>query len=299
MNADLKSEPEPDKPAGYQDPPMTIWEHLAELRKRLMYALIAVVISATVAWEFHEALLAVLAKPFCDSWHSNNLPGDCRLNFSSPAGAFTSYFQVSLISGLLAAAPIVFYQLWSFVAPGLYAREKKFVIPFVTASTALFVGGAYFCWRAAFPIAFSYFLSLSGKLHGIDLTVTPTVMLDDYVGFVTQMLLGFGLVFELPLLIFFLSIAGIINYLHLIHYGRYFIVGAFIVAAALTPPDVTSQLVMAIPMVVLYGGSIGLAFFFGKPPSDAQRKWFKEQRAARKRKKSDDDDPSAPVALKT
>ncbi len=287
MNAELESPPveKGDKPKeGYQDPPMTIWEHLTELRKRLVYSLIAVVVSALVAWEYHEILLEVLAKPFCDSWRSAGLPGTCALNFASPAGAFTSYFQVSLIAGLLGAAPIVFYQLWAFVAPGLYAREKKFVIPFVTASTALFVGGAYFCWRAAFPIAFGYFLSLSGRLHGIDLNVTPVVMMDDYVGFVTQMLLGFGLIFELPLLIFFLSVAGVINYLHLIHYGRYFIVGAFIVAAALTPPDVTSQLVMAIPMVVLYGGSIGLAYFFGKPPSEAQRKWFKEQRASRHKK---------------
>jgi sec-independent protein translocase protein TatC len=240
-----------------------------------------------VAWNYHEPLLEILARPFCESWRANNLPGTCALNFSSPAGAFTSYFQVSLIAGVLAAAPIVFYQLWAFVAPGLYAREKKFVIPFVTASTLLFSGGAYFCWRAAFPIAFSYFLGMSGKLQGSDMQVVPTVMMDHYVSFVTQMLLGFGLVFELPLLIFFLSLAGIVNYLQLIHYGRYFIVAAFTVAAALTPPDITSQLVMAIPMIVLYGGSIGLAFFFGKPPTETQRRWFKEARAARKRQRED------------
>jgi sec-independent protein translocase protein TatC len=264
------------------DPPMTIWEHLAELRKRLFYSAVATVAGASAAWSFHEEILAFLAKPFCDSWRQNKLPGTCALNFSSPAGAFSSYFQVSLIAGLLAAAPFVFFQLWSFIAPGLYAREKKFVIPFVFSSTLLFVGGSYFCWRAAFPITFDYFLGLSGGLKSIDMNVVPTIMMDDYVGFVSQMLLGFGLVFELPLVIFFLSLAGLVNYLHLIHYGRYFIVAAFVVAAALTPPDVTSQLVMGIPMVVLYGGSINLAYLFGKPPTDAQRAWFREQRASRK-----------------
>jgi sec-independent protein translocase protein TatC len=292
VSADVEAgREEAAKPEGYEDPPMTIWEHLAELRKRLLFSIIALSVGAIIAWNYHELLLQVLAKPFCDSWRATNLPGKCALNFSSPAGAFTSYFKVSLIAGLLAAAPFVFYQLWAFVAPGLYAREKRFVIPFVVCSTGLFVGGAYFCWRAAFPIAFGYFLSLSGTLHGIDLTVTPTVMMDDYVSFVTQMLLGFGLVFELPLLLFFLSLAGVVNYLQLIHYGRYFIIAAFIAAAALTPPDITSQLVMAIPMIVLYGGSIGLAYFFGKPPTEGQRAWYKQKREeaqARRAKREDD-----------
>ncbi|MBM4359493.1 MAG: twin-arginine translocase subunit TatC [Deltaproteobacteria bacterium] len=261
---------------------MTIWEHLAELRKRLFYSVLAIFIGASLTWSLREEILAFLAKPFCDSWRTNALPGNCALNFSSPAGAFTSYFQVSMIAGLLLAAPFVFYQLWAFVAPGLYAREKKFVIPFVLASTLLFVGGSYFCWRAAFPITFDYFLGLSGQVKSTELNVVPTIMMDDYVGFVTQMLLGFGLVFELPLLIFFLSVAGVVNYLHLIHYGRYFVVGAFIIAAILTPPDVTSQLVMGIPLIVLYGGSIVLAFLFGKPPTEAQRQWFHEQRRGRK-----------------
>ncbi len=267
---------------GYDDPPMTIWEHLGELRKRVFYSVVAVFVGASVTWSYREGILAFLAKPFCDSWRANDLPGKCALNFASPAGAFTSYFQVSMIAGLLLAAPFVFYQLWAFVAPGLYAREKKFVIPFVLSSTLLFVGGSYFCWRAEFPITFDYFLGLSGQIKTIELNVVPTVMMDDYVGFVTQMLLGFGLVFELPLLIFFLSITGLVNYLHLIHYGRYFVVAAFIIAAILTPPDVTSQLVMGIPLVLLYGGSIVLAYFFGKPPTDAQREWFKQQRQSRR-----------------
>jgi len=268
--------------AGYDDPAMTIWDHLAELRKRLFYSAVAVTVTASATWGYREKILAVLARPFCDSWRTSKLPGTCALNFSSPAGAFSSYFQVSMVAGLLIAAPFVFYQLWAFVAPGLYAREKRFVIPFVLSSTLLFVGGAYFCLRAAFPITFDYFLGLSGSIQSIEMNVVPTVMMDDYIGFVTQMLVGFGLVFELPLLIFFLSLAGIVNYLHLIHYGRYFIVGAFIIAAILTPPDVTSQLVMGIPLVILYGGSIGLAFLFGKPPTEAQRKWFHDQRKSRK-----------------
>ena len=282
MSAAPVAEEEGAKPTEDGDRPMTIWQHLSELRKRLFYSAVAVFVCASAAWTYHEKILAFLAKPFCDSWRASHLAGKCALNFSSPSGAFTSYFQVSFVAGLLVAAPFVFFQLWAFIAPGLYAREKKFVIPFVLSSTLLFVGGSYFCWRAAFPITFDYFLGLSGSIEGIDMQVVPTVMMDDYVSFVTQMLIGFGIVFELPLVIFFLSLAGIVNYLQLIHYGRYFIVGAFVVAAALTPPDVTSQLVMASPLVILYGGSIALAFLFGKPPTEAHREWFREQRRSRK-----------------
>ncbi len=275
-------------PEGYADPPMTIWEHLAELRKRLVYSIIALLTCTGVAFAFKERILEFISIPFCLSWTAANIPGKCELNFNKPQSAFTSYFELSLLTGLVAAAPIIFFQLWSFVAPGLYAREKKFVIPFVTSSSALMVGGAYFCLRVALPLAFNYLLGLSGAIPGGQLVVTPRVETEYYIDFVTQMMLGFGIVFELPLLILFLSLVGIVNYLQLIHYARYFIVAAVVVAAVLTPPDITSQLVMAVPMIALYGASIALAYFFGKPPSEAQRRWYKEQR-----EKKDGGEPAA------
>ena len=298
MNANAKTkaaEPEKEpKEEGYDDPPMTLWDHLTELRKRLLWCIIALVVCAGAAWEFRETLLAFLVKPYVDAWIANGVPGEPMLHFQTPAAAFMAYFKLSLLGGAAIAAPMMFYQLWSFVAPGLYAKEKKFVIPFVLCSTLLFIGGGYFGWKLAFPLAFKYLLGLGGSLSellvdiDIELTVTPTVMMGDYIAFVTRMLLGFGLIFEIPLFIFFLSVAGIINYLHLIRYGRWFVMAAFVAAAIITPPDITSQVMMAIPMVVLYGGSILLAYLFGKPPTEEQKQAFSKRRDAIKAEKKAD-----------
>jgi sec-independent protein translocase protein TatC len=267
------------------DKKMTIWEHLDELRARLIKALIAYLIAACVAWNYHEPILAWLWKPFAESWIASGLPGDPALNFASPAEIFTSYFKLSLIAGLLIAAPVMFYQLWAYVAPGLYKKEKTIVIPFVFFSTFLFVGGGLFCWRVAFPITFKWFLDLAVGEHKDLLHVRPVVMMPQYLDFVGQMLLGFGIVFELPLFILFLSIVGIVNYLQLIRFGRWFVLVAFTVAAIFTPPDTTSQLVMAIPMCLLYVVSIGLAFLFGKRPTKEQIAKDRAERAARRRAK--------------
>jgi sec-independent protein translocase protein TatC len=269
---------------GDEDTPMTFWEHLDELRKRLVWSVLAFFAGCMGMWELREKLLNFLTIPFVDAWKEQSIPGTPTLHFGAPAAAFVAYLKLSMIGGVAVASPFIFYQLWSFIAPGLYAREKRFVIPFVLFSTLLFVGGGLFGWRAAFPISFGYFLSMAGTVGENGITITPTVMMGDYLDFAAQLLLGFGIIFEIPLVILFLSIAGIINYLHLIQFGRWFILVAFIVAAVLTPPDITSQCVMAIPMCLLYGMSIGLAYVFGKPPTDAQRAAFKKQRETDKSK---------------
>lgn len=274
---------------GYDDPPMTIWDHLAELRTRLVWCIVTLVVTTSLAWNFQNDLLAFFAKPFLDAWHGRGLTGN-PFNFKTPAEGFLAMFKLSLIGGGALSAPLIFYQLWAFVAPGLYSREKRFVIPFVVSSTGLFVGGGYFGWKLVFPLAFNYLLSFGGKIEPTygdvgELVVQPTIMISEYIDFVSRMLLGFGLIFEIPLLIFFLSVAGIINYLHLIRYARWFIVGAFVVAAIITPPDVTSQVMMALPMVLLYGASILLAYFFGKPPSEEQKKAHQERKEQMKREK--------------
>jgi sec-independent protein translocase protein TatC len=289
--ATKKPKKTPEVPAAeYDDPPMTIWDHLAELRKRVVIALLSLCVTTGVAWTFQGDLLAFFAKPYMDAWIDHGLQGD-PFNFKTPAEGFLAMFQLSLLGGFALAAPIVFWQLWAFVAPGLYAREKRFVIPFVLSSTGLFLGGGYFGWKLVFPLAFKYLLSFGGSVETFwlfkdtPISVHPTVMISDYIQFVTRMLLGFGLVFEIPLLIFFLSLAGIVNYLQLIRFARWYIVGAFVVAAILTPPEATSQVMMAVPMILLYGLSIGLAYFFGKPPTEAQRKEYAErkERIARER----------------
>jgi sec-independent protein translocase protein TatC len=257
--------------------PMTFWEHLEELRRRLVWSVVAFFVGCFAAWEVHEQLFEVLRKPFDQAWVAQKLAGPPAFHFNSPQGSFIAFFRLSMIGGFALAAPFVFYQVWAFIAPGLYAKEKRYIIPFVLLSTMLFLGGGYFGWRVAFPISFSYFLSLSGESSGGGVIV-PTIMMSEYIDFCTQMLLGFGLVFELPMLLLFLSIAGLINYLHLIAFGRYFILVAFIVAAIFTPPDVPDQLAMAVPMCILYGVSIGLVYLFGKKPTEEQKAAFRNRK---------------------
>jgi sec-independent protein translocase protein TatC len=259
---------------GEEGKPMTFWEHLEELRSRLVRSLIAFFVATLVIWNYHEKLKDILAAPFVEAWKQQGLPGTIGLHSNAPASEFVAYFKLSMVGGVLASSPFIFYQLWGFIAPGLYAKERRYVIPFVFFSTLLFVGGAFFGYRLAIPISLSYFLSLSGG----DVTVTPTWMIDQYFEYVGQLLLGFGVVFELPLLILFLSIAGVVNYLQLIRFGRWFVLVAFILGAILTPPDVTSQLVMSIPLCLLYFLSIGLAYLFGKKPTEAQREAYKKEK---------------------
>lgn len=255
-------------------PPMTFWEHLDELRKRLVWSLVAFFVATGVVWNYHEKLKDILATPFVEAWKQQGLPGTSGLHSAAPASEFVAYFKLSMVGGVLLASPFIFYQLWGFIAPGLYAREKRFVIPFVLFSTLLFCGGAYFAYRVAIPISLTYFLSLSGG----EVAVTPTWMIDTYFEYVGQLLLGFGAVFELPLLLLFLSIAGVVNYLQLMRFGRWFVLVAFVIGAILTPPDVTSQIVMSIPLCLLYFLSIGLAYLFGKPPTDAQREAYRKSK---------------------
>lgn len=254
---------------------MTFWEHLEELRGRILKALLAFAVGAGVAWFFREQVLVWVTTPFVTAW-SQSLEGERpALHFPAPASLFIAYLRLALMAGFVFALPVIFYQIWAFVAPGLYARERRFALPFVFSSTFLFVGGGYFGWRVAFPVAFKYLLDFSGMVrHGdIAIKIEPTVMVGDYIDFVLRSLIAFGAVFELPVLVFFLAVAGIVNHTHLIKFARYFVVLAFFIAAIITPPDIMSQFLLAIPLCVLYVLSIGIAWLIGRnkaaspPPS--------------------------------
>lgn len=256
------------KPKGGEDPAdeggmMTFWEHLEELRKRLIYMLFSFVVGAFVAWHVRERILVWLTTPFVHAWNGTKIGGPAELHFPAPQSLFLAYVKLALIGGLIFSLPVLLYQVWAFIAPGLYSREKRYALPFVASSCGLFAGGAWFGWRFAFPVAFQYLLSFSGPV-GTGMIVQPSVMIDEYIGFVSQMLLAFGIVFELPVLVFFLSIAGIVTYRHLLRFARVFIVVAFVIAAVITPPDPLSQLLLAIPLCLLYFVSIGVAYLFGR-----------------------------------
>lgn len=244
--------------------PMTFWEHLEELRKRLVYAMGALICGCAVAWGFKERIFEIVTKPFVAAWQAQHIAGAPMLHFASPAAAFTGYVKLAVIGGAALSSPVVFYELWAFIAPGLYAREKRYVVPFVFLSSLLFAGGIYFGFRMAFPVAFQSLLGFAGKVGDAPISITPTVMMGEYIDFVTWLSLGYGLVSEIPLVITFLAMAGVVNYKQLIRVARWAVLVAFVAAAVITPPDVMSMMILAVPMCGLYLVSIPLAFVFGK-----------------------------------
>jgi len=266
-----------DDAAPKEDPDkhqMTIWEHLEELRSRIVKMMIAFLIGAGLSWWQKEFLLELLTRPFAQAWGTSPHSSGAALHFPAPASLFIAYVRLSALAGIVVALPIMLWQVWAFIAPGLYSREKRLALPFVVTSCGLFAAGGYFGWRVAFPVAFQFLLSFAGTIGSLE--VKPTVMVSEYIEFVTNMLLAFGLMAELPVLAFFLSVAGIITHRHLIKFFRYFIVLAFVVAAVITPPDPVSQLLLAVPLILLYVISIGVAYVFSRrkapenePPSEA------------------------------
>jgi sec-independent protein translocase protein TatC len=256
-------------PAAADDMPMTVLEHLGELRSRIIKALLGTLPGMWLAWEYKEYLLDFLTAPMTVAWKKLGL-GEPTIHFANPMDPFVAYMKISIICGLLIASPWVFYQLWAFIAPGLYKREKLYAIPFVLASTVFFLGGALFGYLVVFPMGFETLLGLSGVLPNSAMRVQPTIMLTEYLDFATRMLLAFGVVFEIPVIVTFLSLVGLVNWKQLLSFGRWWVVIASVIAAVLTPPDVGSQLMMLVPLVVLYFLSVGIAYFLGPKPPDAE-----------------------------
>lgn len=245
------------------DGSMTLWEHLEELRGRIVRMALAFLVGSIGCWMYKDRILRWLVRPFVEAWARGHHQGPASLHYGAPTALFTAYIRLSALSGLIFALPVILYQVWAFIAPGLYAREKKFAIPFVVSSVALFLLGGYFGWAVAFPAAFDFLINL-GQPEAMaapgDPVVVPTVMIGDYIEFITRMFVAFGATAELPILALFLSVAGLITHRHLIKFFRYFIVVAFVLAAVLTPPDPLSQVLMAVPLVALYGVSILVAW---------------------------------------
>jgi len=261
-DGDHKKEPAPagKGTARGEDDGMTIWEHLEELRSRMIKMILAFLVGSIAAWTQAEFLLKVLTQPFVDAWVKGRGAG-AALNFPAPTSLFIAYIRLSVLAGFVVAMPFLLWQVWAFIAPGLYSKEKRYAAPFVITSCVLFSAGAFFGWRIAAPMAFNFLLNI-GPQHIGGLDIKPTIMISEYMEFITHMLLAFGIVTELPILVFFLSIAGLVTPRQLLKFFRYFLVIDFIIAAVITPPDVLSQLLLAIPLAILYLLSIGVAWVF-------------------------------------
>jgi len=240
------------------DAKMPLTQHLEELRWCLIKSIAAIAVGGVIAYNFSEGLFAFLIRPL-----SQNTPGTVDLIGTGVTEAFFTKLKVSFIAGVFAASPVVFYQSWKFVAPGLYESEKRLALPFMFAATVFFLLGAAFCYVAVFPVGYAFFIEQYKSI-----AVQPAIRISEYLSFSSRMLLAFGATFELPVITFFLARLGVVTHVTMLRYLRYAILVIFIVAAVLTPgPDVASQLLMAGPLLVLYAISIGVAYVFGARPA--------------------------------
>jgi sec-independent protein translocase protein TatC len=223
--------------------------HLEELRKRLVVCAIAVGAGFVLSYIFSEQLFSVLTLPLTEV-----LPPESKLIFTSLPEMFIVYIKAALIAGIILASPVIFYEIWLFVTPGLYQTEKRYAIPFVLFSSILFSSGALFGYFIVFPYGFKFFMGFATE----DIQALPSVK--EYFSFAIRLLMAFGLVFEMPVVVFFLTKIGLITPEVMKKYRKFAILGAFMVAAILTPPDAATQLMMAVPIIILYE----LSIFIGK-----------------------------------
>lgn len=229
---------------------MPILEHLRELRTRIIVCLWVVVLSFGLSFSFANDLFAVIAAPMNEALAQT---GRGTLAVTQALEGFNVQVRISVLASVFLSSPVLFYQLWRFVAPALYDAEKRWVMPLMAASTFLFSSGAVFAYFVVFKFGFPVFLEMNGE------NVTAVLSIQSYLDFATTVLVAFGLAFQLPVVIWFLSRLGLIDHLDLIRGFRYGLVAIVTIAGILTPPDVISQLLMAGPMVVLYGVGIGVA----------------------------------------
>jgi sec-independent protein translocase protein TatC len=227
--------------------------HLKELRDRLVACIIALGIAFGFTYYFKEKIFAFLMNPFI-----RVMPPKSSFIFTGITEAFITYFKISIVAALFVAAPVILYQFWMFVAPGLYEKEKKYVYPFIFFGSLCFACGGLFCYFIVLPYIFKFFVSYAAEF------VIPMPDLKGYMSLTLKMLIIFGVIFELPLIAFYLGKAGIINSKMLASKRRYAILGIFILSAVITPPDVASQILLAIPLWGLYEISILITRFFGK-----------------------------------
>ena len=240
------------------DQKMSFLEHLGELRKRILWSLVAVLVGLGIALNFTERLMKFVRRPFDAA-----IPGT-KLVFLTPTEAFWVYMKVALIAGCVLALPVVLYQVWAFVAPGLHVHEKRFAVPFVIVGSLFFLMGAAFAQLLVIPFAMRFLVTFPGA------DLTPMISIGSYVDFVLKFTLAFGAIFELPVGITLAARMGLVTPQFLAKNRKYAILINFILAAILTPtPDIFNQTLMAGPMILLYELGIISARIFGRRPKPA------------------------------
>ena len=229
-------------------PGMSLMEHLDELRKRLIRSVIFLIAGFAVAYYFHVQLFEIVKMPL------DNL--GISQNFTHPTDILNLYLKTAFVGGTIIASPFILYQLWLFISPGMYAHEKRYVFPFMTATVGLFLGGTWFGYRYVLPGAMVFLIQDFGK------NFSHMITIDDYTGFFLAVILGLGVTFEMPIVIFFLALFGIVDAKFLIKNFRYAVMAIFLLAAVICPdPSPVGMCLFATPMLVLYFVGVGVAYF--------------------------------------
>jgi sec-independent protein translocase protein TatC len=232
---------------------MPLIEHLRELRRRLMVAAASVVVGMLISLAFTDQILAFLTAPALIALEEANIEGGLSM-VNSPFEGINVYLRAAFLGALVLSSPVVSLQAWLFVAPGLYGNERRTVIPLTLSSTFLFLLGAAFAYYVIFPYAFPFFFSV--------VEAQVNLSLEGYLGAVIKMMMAFGASFQLPVVVYFLARLGLIDHIDMLRGFRYAIVAIFIVAAIITPPDVLTQVLLSIPLTILYGVGIVVAWLF-------------------------------------
>jgi sec-independent protein translocase protein TatC len=240
-------------------PGMSLMEHLEELRKRLIRAAFFLVFFSGLAYAFHRRLYGIIQRPLDQL--------GIQLNFTHPTDPLNLYLKTALVGGAIMASPFILYQVWLFISPGMYANEKRYVFPFMGATVGLFLAGAWFGYHWVLPGAIKFLvLDMGSPFHSI-------LTIDDYTSFFLAVILGLGICFELPILIFFLALFGIVDAKFLLRHFRYAILAIFIIAGIICPlPDPVNMCIFASPMLVLYFLGVGVAYFVHPTRREAKEK---------------------------
>jgi sec-independent protein translocase protein TatC len=244
-------------------PAMSFLEHLEELRRRIIYSLIAVTVGFFACWAYAERIYEIMQKPIITALHANGMSE--KLVYLNPTEPFNLYLKVAFMAGLFVTSPFVLYQVWMFISPGLYRHEKRYVMPFMFSTVGLFLAGGVFGYKIVYPQALNFLISYGKQFQ-------PMITIGEYTDLFLTIIIGMGTIFELPILVFFLSLMGIVSAGWMWRNFRYSILVIFIIAAIVTPTtDILNMCIFAAPMIALYALSIAIAYLVHPKQRRARR----------------------------